>query len=710
MNISYTKHTKSYIPYYGSLIDNEVISNYKKDRKKFLNSIESNSNKGLSLLPYNEFKHNYNTSSIKLNTESSDINLNFNKRRSRNACHCCCHSKENSLNLPEYQCEYYFYKNPYRSQCSNINSFGINKISNNLENKINNLKKNLKNFENKLNKTKIDKTASDFYIKKLEKELSDINVNDSFDKIIINKNDKNLNRIKNYNNNNYIKNPNKLSKSLLVADPFMDKINESKIKIKVKEDYSFNKNKDYNNIIQKQKDWLDTLHQNHDNINNFNNLGNYNNNKFNKFNNFNSYNYLNNKYNINNSQSLNKSDSIPKYDIKAYSDNNYKNNLNYNNNKESYDKNNRINNISYPVVSNIKKERVYEHIPYKNSIKKQMVNTNFNKFIYKPELHISNNKNQNELINQIRQNQINDNIYKNNIIKNNKNIKDNYILNTINERYLIINNGGTPIYQKGKRILGMKLIKNKENKKDNLNNKNENIIFLGPDGQYRSIEELKPIILDNNIPLVNEDNKPFLGINNIFLIDEKGNSITGWTEMINEKKQVVQGELGILPRDKYGNILKIKLLNDNDKGNKKNKNNNLNKIGIDINIDNNNIINNKKIKKKINNSVDIKNNNKKRYFPELIKTKINLTNISQLNNKNKNKKFYKNKLIENNKNSKEEFLYSSCFACDVGCGVSRTGYSSMTYSPFNKRLKRKEETPLKNGTKYEQYYKYKNQL
>ena len=485
----------------------------------------------------------------------------------------------------------------------------------------------------------------------------------------------------------------------------MDKINESKFKIKEKEDYSFNKNKDYNNIIQKQKDWLDTLHQNHDNINNFNNLGNYNN----KFNNYNSYNYLNNKNNINKSQSLNKSDSIPIYYIKAYSDNNYKINLNYNNNniKEEYDKNNRINNITYPVGSNIKKERVYYHTPYKNAIKKQMINNNFNKFIYKPELHISNNKNQNELIiNQIRQNQINDNINKDSNIKNDQNKKDNYILNAINERYLIINNEGTPIYQKGKRILGMKLIKNKENKKDNLN-KNESIIFLGPDGQFRSIKELKPIILDNNIPLVNEDNKPFLGVNNIFLIDENGNPITGQTEMINENKQVVQGELGILPRDKYGNILKIKFLNDNDNGNRKNNNNNSNNIGIDI--DNNNIIKNKKIKKKINNSVDIKNNNKKRYFPELIKTKINLNNITQFNNnKNKNKKINKNKVIENNKNSKVEFLYSSCFACDVGCGVSRTGYSSMTYSPFNKRLKRKEETSLKNGTKYEQYYKYKN--
>ena len=85
-----------------------------------------------------------------------------------------------------------------------------------------------------------------------------------------------------------------------------------------------------------------------------------------------------------------------------------------------------------------------------------------------------------------------------------------------------------------------------------------------------------------------------------------------------------------------------------------------------------------------------------------------------LKNKKKLQKLNYINIIKNNKCNRynkyniRKALSSSCFACDVGCGISRTGYSSMTYSPFNKRQKRNEETLLKNGTKYEQYYKYKN--
>ena len=37
-----------------------------------------------------------------------------------------------------------------------------------------------------------------------------------------------------------------------------------------------------------------------------------------------------------------------------------------------------------------------------------------------------------------------------------------------------------------------------------------------------------------------------------------------------------------------------------------------------------------------------------------------------------------------------------CFACDVGCSVSRTGYSQMNYSPYNNSIKRRDFTPIKN--------------
>ena len=41
------------------------------------------------------------------------------------------------------------------------------------------------------------------------------------------------------------------------------------------------------------------------------------------------------------------------------------------------------------------------------------------------------------------------------------------------------------------------------------------------------------------------------------------------------------------------------------------------------------------------------------------------------------------------------YLAGSCFACDLGCSVSRSGYSPMTYSPYSKNFKRRDLTPYK---------------
>ena len=38
----------------------------------------------------------------------------------------------------------------------------------------------------------------------------------------------------------------------------------------------------------------------------------------------------------------------------------------------------------------------------------------------------------------------------------------------------------------------------------------------------------------------------------------------------------------------------------------------------------------------------------------------------------------------------------NCFACDVGCNISNTGYSSMTFSPYNPNHRRRSVTPLRN--------------
>ena len=37
----------------------------------------------------------------------------------------------------------------------------------------------------------------------------------------------------------------------------------------------------------------------------------------------------------------------------------------------------------------------------------------------------------------------------------------------------------------------------------------------------------------------------------------------------------------------------------------------------------------------------------------------------------------------------------NCFACDVGCSVSKSGYSPMNYVPYNNMIRRREVTPIK---------------
>ena len=46
-----------------------------------------------------------------------------------------------------------------------------------------------------------------------------------------------------------------------------------------------------------------------------------------------------------------------------------------------------------------------------------------------------------------------------------------------------------------------------------------------------------------------------------------------------------------------------------------------------------------------------------------------------------------------NRFNAKEYL-STCFACDLGFSVSRSGYSPMTYSPYGKKEKRRGLTPL----------------
>ena len=236
------------------------------------------------------------------------------------------------------------------------------------------------------------------------------------------------------------------------------------------------------------------------------------------------------------------------------------------------------------------------------------------------------------------------------------------------------------------------------------------IIYENQNDEVNYIKNLKPILLDNGNPLVNEENKPFLGINNMFFIDENENPIVGSRELYKNNK-VVKGELGIIPKNNKGNLIKINNKNENNKNIGKNLFNDvrqIKKIGEkykENKKDENQIkkLENKLGSKMYNNENNIAINN---FYPKIIKTRINLHKIPLNKNIYRNQRKKLNSSFKNNKYNKE-MLLSSCFACDVGCGVSRTGYSPMTYSPFNNKIIRKEETGLKNGVKYKQYYRYK---
>ena len=65
---------------------------------------------------------------------------------------------------------------------------------------------------------------------------------------------------------------------------------------------------------------------------------------------------------------------------------------------------------------------------------------------------------------------------------------------------------------------------------------------------------------------------------------------------------------------------------------------------------------------------------------------------------------------KDNNNKYNYFPDGSCWACDLGCSVSSTGYSPMTYSPYKNGIKRRNITPVKPGVKYEEYLRHKKQV
>ena len=79
----------------------------------------------------------------------------------------------------------------------------------------------------------------------------------------------------------------------------------------------------------------------------------------------------------------------------------------------------------------------------------------------------------------------------------------------------------------------------------------------------------------------------------------------------------------------------------------------------------------------------------------------------------KKKKIKKRRLSPSNPfyrilyNNSNFYSDSNCWACDIGCSISTTGYSPMTFSPYKNNIRRRDHTPIKPGTVFEEYTRHK---
>ena len=724
-------------------------------------------------------------------------------------CNCNCHIK------PIQRCHFCNFHNfhihhihiPREHLCDILNIDNLSEIknlnnslnnSNNLLKEVTQLKNECRKFKEELDRNNNEKYAEDKYIRKLENEI-----NSNYEKKA---------KIENFNRYHDM-----LDKSFKVMNSVSNKINDEKGKTKGGVYYYMNKDPEYDQLIQAQKNWIDNIQGNKQYQNLKMNQLSYNQdeNNINKYNIGNDNEINNNDYN-NNLSNQEKGFNDKKNSSKYYFDSKRNNNKAYiikKGDKININKENNVNNNS-----NSENENNYEEEFKKNEI------LNLNKDEYNNNISSSNNnENIEEKENEVKEveEEINTDV-NNKTDLNNKKDENNKIENNINEveeknpfyeRFLLIDENGDPILRRGERLLGMELIPLIGEDEKEVIDENGNIILIGPDKQPKSQEDLEPILLDNDIPLVNEENKPFLGLCGIPLINEEGSPVIGPGELYDNDNKVVKGVVGLIAKDNMGNPIKISINdfdNDNDNNDEIKRNSNKD-INIENNNKNNDIINQNQNNQRENiinieengnensikplknyiklkplmgedgvpirdsnqnfillddNNIPVKNTgislllneSGKPLFnslgePILVDGEGNYLNAdNNLNNQNQNQKISYNKQflnynkiptnskLMNNKqkrtnnmknkrrlrnNEKGRLNYSecnqqslkkinfmrpnnnpfyddneykvNCFACDVGCSVSKSGYSCMNYSPYNNLIRRRDITPIRNN-------------
>ena len=236
----------------------------------------------------------------------------------------------------------------------------------------------------------------------------------------------------------------------------------------------------------------------------------------------------------------------------------------------------------------------------------------------------------------------------------------------------------------------------KENTEDkNDINKSTNNINIDPN-------KLRPLIGSNGLPVrdsennfvfLDENNKPVKNTGLYLLLDQNGKPV------LNSKSKPIlinsEGKpINLVDSDKNDNYINNQLLNKILEP----KENDIN----DININENDKKDIKYIKAKI------KKPNKKKQESKG-NSRYNEVLMNENENQNlrdkRNKGLFTYSEVDSEEIKKIQFMNNSaeykgnCFACDVGCSVSRSGYSPMNYVPYNNLIRRREVTPVKNGKK-----------
>ena len=602
------------------------------------------------------------------------------------------------------------------------------------------LKNECRKFREELNKNQNEKIAGDLYIKELE--------------------NKNINNDEENNFNRYHE---MLDKGFEVLNSVSQKCNDENAKTKGGIYYYKNKDNDYNKLIEAQKNWIDNLPENNtfpqnnqlfqntsplnktyqinDQLNNilFNNKNrktspnNYNPNEQNKM--IDSNNDYDNEQNRN---QLNNEKFPNKKNIKLFFDSKRNNNKGYiikkgekinNNQNEERDINEFKNNyITDPNINSKSKSN------QGNSILSNQPNMNYNSF---PQ---SNNKNSNNKEKNMKDNK--------DVLINSEEKKEDQ-KNPLNERYLIVDKDGNPILNNGEKIYGIELLPLIDEDGKEVIDDNGNIVLIGPNGDPKSQDELEPILVNNDSILVNEENKPFLGLDGSPLINNEGNPITGPDELLDKDNKKIKGIIGYIAKDNKGNPIKINIKENNKKNEIKDIAYDYNKlrplIGLDgkpildsnknfIILDQNNKpVENKDVKVLLSeDGTPILNKRGKPILTDKEENPLNNDDMNDIEMKHFKKRRDKIKNRRKNKNEKNVINYSecnpeslkkinflrpyknpfyddleykgSCFACDVGCSVSKSGYSIMNYSPYNNLIRRRNTTPIKiineNGKRY----------